>query len=185
MLAHRRDLVPLPRLQPVGLHQSDDALPADRLVLVAQVFVNARAAVPLPAGVERRTDQHRQPTVIPGPLRFRTPSPGVVATRRHLQTPAQDGDRIGIVLFSAGARMMGARLPSGLHRGDLLLVGIVAAIGFTVSLFFATAALPEGPALAETKMGALLSFVAAPIALLMSRLLRVRAPYDDDHRAML
>ena len=95
------------------------------------------------------------------------------------------GKPLGIVLFSAGARMMGARLPAGFQGRDLLLVGIVASIGFTVSLFFATAAFPEGPALAETKMGALLSFVAAPIALLMSRLLRVRDPYDDDHRAML
>ncbi len=53
--------------------------------------------------------------------------------------------------------------------------GITAAIGFTVSLFFATAAFPEGAALAETKMGALLSFGAAPLALVASRLLRARA----------
>ena len=86
------------------------------------------------------------------------------------------GKPLGIVLFSADARMMGARLPAGFKGPDLLLVGIVASIGFTVSLFFAIAAFPEGPALAETKMGALLSFVAAPLALLMSRLLRVRGP---------
>jgi len=43
---------------------------------------------------------------------------------------------------------------------------------FAVSLFFATAAFPEGNALAETKMGALLSFAAAPLALLASRVLR-------------
>jgi NhaA family Na+:H+ antiporter len=46
----------------------------------------------------------------------------------------------------------------------LLTVGIVASIGFTVSLFFATAAFSGGAELAETKMGAVLSFVAAPIA---------------------
>jgi NhaA family Na+:H+ antiporter len=51
----------------------------------------------------------------------------------------------------------------------------VASIGFTVSLFFATAAFPGGPALAETKMGALLSFVAAPLALIGSRLMPVRS----------
>jgi NhaA family Na+:H+ antiporter len=52
----------------------------------------------------------------------------------------------------------------------LLLVGITASIGFTVSLFFATAAFPGGGGpLAETKMGALLSFVAAPLALVASR----------------
>ena len=44
------------------------------------------------------------------------------------------------------------------------------------TLFFATAAFPGGAALAETKMGALLSFGAAPLALVASRLLRARAP---------
>ena len=70
---------------------------------------------------------------------------------------------------------MGARLPIGLQIRDLLVVGTAAAIGFTVSLFFATAAFAEGTALAQTKMGALLSFVAAPIAFLLSRALGLRA----------
>jgi NhaA family Na+:H+ antiporter len=89
------------------------------------------------------------------------------------------GKPVGILLFSGGARMIGARLPRGLHVGDLLVVGTAAAIGFTVSLFFATAAFPEGTALAETKMGALLSFVAAPLAFVMSRALRIRAHIVD------
>jgi NhaA family Na+:H+ antiporter len=87
------------------------------------------------------------------------------------------GKPIGILLFSSGARLIGGRLPPGLHLRDLLVVGIAAAIGFTVSLFFATAAFPEGRALAETKMGALLSFVAAPLAVLFSRF--VRGPADS------
>ena len=84
------------------------------------------------------------------------------------------GKPIGILLFSGAARLAGAHLPERLHVRDLVVVGIAAAIGFTVSLFFATAAFPGGAALAETKMGALLSFVAAPLALLASRLLRKR-----------
>ncbi len=66
-------------------------------------------------------------------------------------------------------------LPHGLYLRDLFVVGIAAAIGFTVSLFFATAAFTGGAALAETKMGALLSFIAAPLALIVSRLFRGRA----------
>ena len=81
------------------------------------------------------------------------------------------GKPVGILLFSAVARLAGAHLPTGLRGGDLLLVGVAAAIGFTVSLFFATAAFPPGPALDETKMGALLSFIAAPIAIGLSRIL--------------
>lgn len=88
------------------------------------------------------------------------------------------GKPIGIVLFSRAARLAGASLPAGLHLADLVVVGITAAIGFTVSLFFATAAFPTGAALAETKMGALLSFSAAPLALIASRLLRRRTASD-------
>jgi NhaA family Na+:H+ antiporter len=82
------------------------------------------------------------------------------------------GKPIGILLFSRLAGAIGGRLPPGLRSGDLLVVGVTAAIGFTVSLFFATAAFPGGAALAETKMGALLSFVAAPVALMVSRISR-------------
>ena len=85
------------------------------------------------------------------------------------------GKPIGILLFSGAARWAGARLPQGLRHADLVVIGITAAIGFTVSLFFATAAFPGGAALAETKMGALLSFGAAPLALVASRLLRARS----------
>jgi Na+:H+ antiporter, NhaA family len=88
------------------------------------------------------------------------------------------GKPIGILLFSRAARLAGASLPAGLNLADLVLIGITASIGFTVSLFFATAAFPAGAALAETKMGALLSFSAAPLALIASRLLRRRAASD-------
>lgn len=84
------------------------------------------------------------------------------------------GKPLGIMLFAAGARLLGADLPKGLRTGDLLIVGVAASIGFTVSLFFATAAFPAGSALAETKMGALLSFAAAPLALVLSRFVRPR-----------
>ena len=84
------------------------------------------------------------------------------------------GKPIGILLFSSAVRLVGAQLPRGLHVQDLVVIGIVAAIGFTVSLFFATAAFPAGPLLAETKMGALLSFAAAPLALFASWLLKGR-----------
>jgi NhaA family Na+:H+ antiporter len=84
------------------------------------------------------------------------------------------GKPIGILLFSGLARFAGASLPPGLRFADLLIVGIAASIGFTVALFFATAAFPPGGALAETKMGALLSFAAAPLALLVSRIVRPR-----------
>lgn len=93
------------------------------------------------------------------------------------------GKPLGILAFTAAARLAGARLPDGLHVRDLIVVGVAAAIGFTVSLFFATAAFPEGSLLAETKMGALLSLAAAPLALLVARTLRVGAVGGDFERA--
>ena len=84
------------------------------------------------------------------------------------------GKPLGIVVFAYGAQLASARLPEGVLLADVVVVGIAAAIGFTVALFFATAAFPAGPVLAETKMGALLSFGAAPMALLASRMLRRR-----------
>jgi len=80
------------------------------------------------------------------------------------------GKPIGILLFSSAARLVGGTLPPGLRTTDLLVVGVVASIGFTVSLFFATAAFPIGAALSETKMGALSSFIAAPLAFLVARI---------------
>ena len=86
------------------------------------------------------------------------------------------GKPLGILLFSGAARLVGASLPPGLRRSDVLVVGVIASIGFTVSLFFATAAFPEGSALAETKMGALLSFIGAPLAIAVARMMRVSRP---------
>jgi NhaA family Na+:H+ antiporter len=56
---------------------------------------------------------------------------------------------------------------------DLFVLGCVAAIGFTVSLFVASVAFPPGPVQDAAKMGALFSFGAAFIAIAAGRLLRV------------
>jgi Na+:H+ antiporter, NhaA family len=83
------------------------------------------------------------------------------------------GKPIGVVLLSNAARLLGAASADGLRTRDLIVVGVCASVGFTVSLFFATAAFPDGMVLAETKMGALLSLSAAPLALAAAKLLRV------------
>jgi NhaA family Na+:H+ antiporter len=84
------------------------------------------------------------------------------------------GKPVGIVLMSVLANGVGARLPREISVQDIVTIGVVASVGFTVSLFFATAAFPAGTALAETKMGALLSFAAAPLAMLAGRMARTR-----------
>jgi NhaA family Na+:H+ antiporter len=83
------------------------------------------------------------------------------------------GKPVGIVLCSLAGRVFGLRLPSQVGVSDLVVLGCVAAIGFTVSLFFATAAFPHGIYLAQTKMGALLSISGALLALAAAVSLRV------------
>jgi NhaA family Na+:H+ antiporter len=83
------------------------------------------------------------------------------------------GKPIGIVVTALVAQPLGATLPAALSRRDLLVLGCTAGFGFTVALFFATAAFPDGVLLDQTKMGALLSFTAAFLALLLAMLFRV------------
>ncbi len=80
------------------------------------------------------------------------------------------GKPAGILLMTFIAVRAGLSRPAGLTYLDVLLLGITAGIGFTVALFFATAAFPAGDALAAAKMGALISFLAAPLAILVARI---------------
>jgi NhaA family Na+:H+ antiporter len=84
------------------------------------------------------------------------------------------GKPLGVVLATRAAMVAGFRAPGALTLADTLIVGTAAGIGFTVALFFATAAFPAGALLDEAKMGALLSVVAVPLALILGRLLRSR-----------
>lgn len=83
------------------------------------------------------------------------------------------GKPIGIVLCTALSVRAGLHRPAGVSWRDLTVLGLVAAVGFTVALFFATAAFPDGELLDQTKMGALLSFSAAIVAVTAAFLLRV------------
>jgi NhaA family Na+:H+ antiporter len=83
------------------------------------------------------------------------------------------GKPIGIVSAAALSAIGGLRLPHLVTWRDLFVVGIIAGIGFTVALFFATAAFPYGRLLDETKLGALLSFSAFVLGLGAAKALKV------------
>jgi NhaA family Na+:H+ antiporter len=82
------------------------------------------------------------------------------------------GKPIGIGVAAALATAVGLRLPAGLGWTDVVVVGLAAAMGFTVALFFATAAFPPGPVLDQAKMGALLTVSGALVAVGAAALLR-------------
>ena len=60
-----------------------------------------------------------------------------------------------------------------MRRVDLLVIGCIAAIGFTVSLFIATVAFDTGPIQEAAKIGALFSFVSVAISIAAGRLTKV------------
>lgn len=85
------------------------------------------------------------------------------------------GKPLGILAMGwVGARLLGFGLPEGMTMRDVFVLGCVAAIGFTVALFVASVAFEAGPVQDAAKMGALMSFAAAGIALLAGKLLRVQ-----------
>jgi Na+:H+ antiporter, NhaA family len=84
------------------------------------------------------------------------------------------GKPIGIVSATALCVSAGLHKPHGVSWGGMMIIGVIAGIGFTVALFFATAAFPPGPLLDQTKMGALLSILGGAVAIAMGRVMRVR-----------
>jgi len=81
------------------------------------------------------------------------------------------GKPIGVTVATAIGELIGLQRPAGLGYPALVVMGVTAGIGFTVALFFTTAAFPPGAVLEEAKMGALLSFLAAPLAIGLGKVL--------------
>ncbi len=71
--------------------------------------------------------------------------------------------------------VFGLEMPKGMTKRDLLVVGMVAGIGFTVSLFVSVVAFPQGGAVLDAaKMGALFSFGGGALAIATAKFLGVR-----------
>ena len=84
------------------------------------------------------------------------------------------GKPIGIFLFGwLAAVPLKLGMPEGLRLVDLVVIGFVAAIGFTVSLFVATVAFEAGPVQDAAKMGALFSFAAAILSIIAGKVTKV------------
>jgi NhaA family Na+:H+ antiporter len=95
------------------------------------------------------------------------------------------GKPLGVLLFGwFAAGPLGLGLPKGMRTIDLFVIGCVAAIGFTVSLFIAAVAfdgsvmLGDIPVQDAAKMGALFSFVAAIISLIAGRVTGVEKQHN-------
>lgn len=81
------------------------------------------------------------------------------------------GKPLGITLMTLFAEK-GLKLekPAGMDYRHIVTLGMIAGIGFTVALFVSVAAFTQPGAVQDSvKMGALLSFAAAPLAIIMGK----------------
>jgi NhaA family Na+:H+ antiporter len=85
-----------------------------------------------------------------------------------LLTASLLGKPVGLLIGAAVGVAFGLHLPRGLHWRDLAVVAVATAGGFAFALFFATAAYPAGPLLAELKLGAILSGAGVPLTVLIA-----------------
>ena len=83
------------------------------------------------------------------------------------------GKPTGIFIFGSLAKWCGFDLPVGMGYRELFIVGIIAGLGLTVSLFVSTVAFADIQLQSQAKMGALFSIAAALIAYLFIRILKV------------
>lgn len=90
------------------------------------------------------------------------------------------GKPLGITLMTLLAEK-GFKLekPAGMDYRHVVTLGAVAGIGFTVALFVSSAAFPVPGAIQDSvKMGALLSFGAAPLSIILAKVLRIKPDKD-------
>jgi Na+:H+ antiporter, NhaA family len=84
------------------------------------------------------------------------------------------GKTIGIFGMGYLGVKLGFALPDGMNYKELLIAGIIAGIGFTVALFVAGEAFTDPVIQGAAKMGAMLSILAALVAVIMARILCIR-----------
>ena len=88
------------------------------------------------------------------------------------------GKAIGITLFSWIADKAGFPLPDGMGVKHLLVAAIIAGLGLTVALFVAGKAYDDPVFKDPAKMGAVLSVIAAAVAIVIGRILKVKDGSD-------
>ena len=90
---------------------------------------------------------------------------------------------VGLLVGVGIALALGLHLPHRVGWRELVVVGFISTIGFTMALFVATATLGPGPALSAVKMGALVSVSGAVLACIAAAALRTGrfGAFTPDH----
>ena len=79
---------------------------------------------------------------------------------------------LGLLLGVGTALLLGLHLPARVGWREVIVVGFISTVGFTMALFVATGALGPGPALSAVKAGALASLAGAVLAVAAAAVLR-------------
>lgn len=85
------------------------------------------------------------------------------------------GKSSGIFILGYIAERLGFPLPGGMKRKNLLVAGVISGVGFTVALFVAGEAFTDPVVQGAARMGAMLSLAVAPIAIVLGKLLKIKA----------
>jgi Na+:H+ antiporter, NhaA family len=83
------------------------------------------------------------------------------------------GRPLGVLVGAGFALLVGLHLPHRIGWRELLVGGLIAAMGFSIGLFVSTAMFPPGQLRSETSMGVLLSLAAAPLSIATAWILGV------------
>jgi NhaA family Na+:H+ antiporter len=83
------------------------------------------------------------------------------------------GKPVGVLVGAAAAMAIGLRMPARVTWPALGIGGLIVAAGFSVGLFFTSALLPPGQLRSEMYMGVLLSLLAAPLAIVLAKMMGV------------
>ena len=95
------------------------------------------------------------------------------------------GKPLGITAMTFIAeKVFGLEKPASMTYRHVVTLGMIAGIGFTVALFVSVAAFRTPGAIQDgVKMGALLSFLGAPLSILLARVLGIRAFSESSAKA--
>ncbi|AFM01146.1 Na+/H+ antiporter [Desulfitobacterium dehalogenans ATCC 51507] len=88
------------------------------------------------------------------------------------------GKTLGIFLMGSLATVIGFPFPKGMGYKELLVAGVVAAMGLTVALFVSGVAFIDPGLQGAAKMGALFSAASAVIALVAGKVLGIKKSQD-------
>ena len=83
------------------------------------------------------------------------------------------GKPLGLFMGVGIALLVGFHLPQRVGWRELTVGGFIAAIGFSIGLFFCAELFPPGQLRSEMRMGVLLSLVGAPLAIIAAKIFAV------------